>query len=49
MHGNYSLQNVARELRAQWDDHNLRQREGHRTHTGYLGAITRWTSGRATT
>ena len=37
--GNYSLQNVARELRAQWDEHNLRQREGHRTQTGYLGEI----------
>ena len=35
--GNYNLQNVARELRAQWDEHNLRQRDGHRTHAGYLG------------
>ncbi|CAE7351625.1 unnamed protein product [Symbiodinium sp. CCMP2456] len=37
--GNYALQNVARELRAQWDEHNLRQRDGHRTQTGYLGEM----------
>ena len=27
--GDYSLQRVAQELRSQWDEHSLRQREGH--------------------
>ena len=36
--GDYSLQRVAQELRSQWDEHNLRQRDGHvRTHAGYMG------------
>ncbi|CAE7273716.1 RE1 [Symbiodinium sp. CCMP2592] len=39
VHGNYALQNIARELRAQWDEHNLRQRDGHRVQAGYLGEI----------
>ena len=37
--GNYALQNIARELRAQWDEHSLRQRDGHRTQSGYLGEM----------
>ncbi|CAE7897952.1 unnamed protein product, partial [Symbiodinium necroappetens] len=36
--GDYSLQRVAQELRSQWDETSLRQRDGHgRTHASYLG------------
>ena len=36
--GNYSLQRIAQELRAQWDESSLRQREGHgRTQASYMG------------
>ncbi|CAE7330254.1 unnamed protein product, partial [Symbiodinium sp. KB8] len=34
--GDYSLQRIAQELRAQWDDNNIRQRD-NRHQTSYLG------------
>ena len=36
--GDYSLQRVAQELRSQWDEHSLRQRDGHgRGQASYMG------------
>ncbi|CAE7937367.1 rps4x [Symbiodinium sp. KB8] len=36
--GDYSLQRVAQELRSQWDESSLRQRDGHgRTQASYMG------------
>lgn len=36
--GDYSLQRVAQELRSQWDEHSLKQRDGHgRGQASYMG------------